>query len=146
MRSGVFLAAIVFVLARPVSAQTTGLVPLNDLGTGFYHGFQGGLYPGGANTPPAGHLAAALERAGRVVPRDAAGNPSPDGFIAFVAIGMSNTTHEFAVFEREEDQNADRNARVVLMDTGLGGQTAAIIQNPSASYWTVLEQRWPRWG
>ncbi len=140
-RSGVVLASIVVLLARPVSAQTTGLVPINDLGTGFYRGFQGGLYPEGANTPPAGHRAAALERAARVVPRDAAGNPSPDGFIAFVAIGMSNTTHEFAVFEREEDQNADRNARVVLMDTGLGGQTAAIIQNPSASYWTVLEQR-----
>src|SRR3990172_10406999 len=75
-----------------------------------------------------------------------AGIPSPDGFIAFIAIGMSKTPHEFAVFEREEDRNPDRNARVVLMDTALGGQSAAVIQNPAASYWTVVQQRLPPLG
>jgi len=29
--------------------DSTGLIPLNDLGTGFYLGYQGGLFPFGAN-------------------------------------------------------------------------------------------------
>ena len=127
--------------SMPVAAQTTGLVPLNDLGSGLYQRFQGGLYPGGGNTPPAAHLTAALQTAGQIVPRNAAGLPDTDGFIGFVAIGMSNTTHEFGAFERNEDANPGRNARVVLMDTALGGQTAAILANPGASYWTVAMQR-----
>src|ERR1043165_6467872 len=43
--------------------------PLNDLGTGLYLGqFQGGLYPGGSNSPPAAHSAEGLARAGAVEP------------------------------------------------------------------------------
>jgi len=137
------LACSVMAIGAPsrAAAQTTGLVPLGDLGSDLYKGFEGGLYPGGSNEPPAAHQALALERAARIVPRDAAGNPDPDGFIVLIAVGMSNTTHEFAVFERSEDANPARNARVVLMDTALGGQTAAAISNPAASYWTVMQQR-----
>src|SRR5438270_326094 len=36
--------------------ESTGLVPLTDLGSGLYHGEMGGLYPGGRNTPPESHL------------------------------------------------------------------------------------------
>jgi hypothetical protein len=136
------LITLPFLLAGgPVIAQTTGLIPLNDLGPGKYMGFRGGLYPDGLNTLPFEHRQAALARAAQIVPRDAFGQPDPDGWIAMVAIGMSNATHEFAVFERDGDINADRNARVVLMDTALGGQSAAIIANPNAQYWTLVEQR-----
>jgi hypothetical protein len=123
------------------AAAATGLVPLVDLGPGTYKGFTGGLYPGGSNTPPAAHAQAALAMAQRVVPRNAAGAPDPNGFIAMIAVGMSNTTHEFAVFERNADADPGRNARVVLMDTAFGGQTAAAIANPSAGYWTTMQQR-----
>ena len=122
-------------------AQNTGIIPLNDLGPGLYRGFPGGLYPGGTNDPPVAHEAAALAAASQIQPRDAAGNPDPSGFIGMIAVGMSNTTHEFGAFERNEDANRLRNARVVLVDTGQGGQTAAIIANPAASYWTVMMQR-----
>jgi hypothetical protein len=127
--------------AAPAAAQTTGLVPLTDLGPGTYQGFQGGLYPGGANEPPLAHAHAAFRRALEIVPRDAAGSPDPAGFIVMIAVGMSNTTHEFAVFERLEDADLDRNARVVLMDTALGGQDATTIADPNAAYWTVMARR-----
>src|SRR5258706_3168916 len=81
--------------ARP---QTTGLIPLVDLGAGTYSGFQGALYPGGSNTPPAGHLNAALQKASEIVPRNAAGAPDPNGLIVMIAVGMSHTTHEFGGF------------------------------------------------
>jgi hypothetical protein len=127
--------------ATPALGQTTGLVPLNDLGLGIYEGFQGGLYPSGVNHPPVGHFRAAMARADEIVPRNAAGAPDPQGFMAMIAVGMSNTTHEFGAFERNQDRSATRNARLVLMDTGLGGQTAAAIANPAAPYWTTMMQR-----
>ncbi len=138
------LVATVVVLSLScagVAAQTTGLIPLNDLGSGTYLGFEGGLYPGGKNTPPSAHRQAALAMAAEIVPRNAAGDPDPDGWIVAVAIGMSNAAHEFAAFERNEDVNIDRNARVVLLDTALGGQSAAIIADPGAGYWTIVEQK-----
>jgi hypothetical protein len=127
--------------AGPARAQTTGLTPITDLGAGSYAGFPGGLYPGGANTPPSGHAAAALSRAGLIVPRDAGGNASPAGWIGMIAVGMSNTTHEFGAFERNADADPNRNARVVILDTGFGGQTATIIADPAAAYWTTMSQR-----
>ena len=119
----------------------TGLVPITDLGTGTYLGFQGGLYPGGLNEPPPAHQRAAMARATEIVPRNAAGEPAAGGLIGMIAVGMSNTTHEFGAFERNADRDRNRNARVVLMDTAFGGQTAAIIANPAAPYWTTMAQR-----
>ena len=43
--------------------ESTGLVPLADLGAGKYLGEQGGLYPEGRNTPPAAHAEAGLKLA-----------------------------------------------------------------------------------
>ena len=135
------MISLALAASAPAAAQTTGLIPLTDLGAGTYKGYEGGLYPGGSNLPPEAHRTLALAAAGRVVPRDPAGNPDPNGLIVLIAVGMSNTTHEFAVFERNEDSNPGRNARVVLMDTALGGQTAAIIADPAAGYWSVMQQR-----
>lgn len=132
---------LVLCLTSRASAQTTGLQALTDLGTGSYAGFQGGLYPGGLNMPPPAHLASAFSVAAQVVPRNAAGAPDPDGWIGMIAVGMSNTTHEFGAFERNADRDTSRNARVVLMDTGFGGMSASVISNPAAPYWTTMMQR-----
>jgi hypothetical protein len=133
--------ALVALAVAPSALAQTGLVPLSELGSGTYSGFPGGLYPGGVNDPPAAHFADAMQRAGEVVPRNAAGNPDPQGLIGMIAVGMSNTTHEFGAFERNEDTNRNRNARLVLMDTAFGGQTAAIIASATAGYWTTMSQR-----
>lgn len=70
-------------------------VPLTDLGAGNYLGFSGGLYPNGANIPPAAHRTLGLAQAQAVQPLDTAGNPSSAGKIVLLSIGMSNTTQEF---------------------------------------------------
>ncbi len=69
--------------------------PLPELGTGTYLGFEGGLYPGGANEPPAEHVAAGMARMQNIQPLDLQGNPSPDGKIVLLSIGMSNAMMEF---------------------------------------------------
>ena len=82
----------------PPAAQT---VPLNDLGSGCYLGFTGGLYPNGSNAVPAQHNTAGLARANAIQPLDVNGNPSPIGIYVLLSIGMSNTTQEFC------SQNSD---------------------------------------
>ncbi|MFQ5654325.1 MAG: hypothetical protein ACE5GW_06305, partial [Planctomycetota bacterium] len=122
--------------------SSTGMIPLIDLGSGTYQGFDGGLYGGGENAPPADHLQAALDHAVQIVPRNAAGEPDPaGGVIVMLSIGMSNTTHEFSVFERQEDLNTGRNARVVILNTALGGQAAEDIAPPGAPYWNIVLER-----
>jgi len=45
-------------IAQRCNNTSVGLTPLNDLGTGFFQGQQGGLYPNGENERPAEHNAA----------------------------------------------------------------------------------------
>lgn len=132
MRSVVLLLAV---LAAPLHAQTA----LPDLGAGLYLGqYQGGLYPGGANSPPAAHAAAALAQAALVVPRDAAGNPNADGLIGMVCLGMSNASQEFEDLERALDARANRNARLVIVNTCAGGQAAESMDEATDLYWTTI--------
>jgi len=119
---------------------STGLIPLTQL-SGQYQGFEGGLYPGGGNTLPSAHLAAGLSRAAQVQPRDPAGNPDPNGWIVMISVGMSNTTHEFGAFERQEDANPNRNARLIIINGAHGGQTASAIRDPGAPYWQLIDER-----
>jgi len=144
MPRGLFVAAAMSVCTFTAFAggPTTGLIPLNDLGAGTYQGFQGGLYPGGVNSPPPAHLQAAMARSQLILPRNAQGQVDfVGGVIVMIAFGMSNTTHEFAVFERDQDVNTGRNPRLVILDTAFGGQTAAVLADPNAPYWTNVNQR-----
>lgn len=121
--------------------SSTGNTPINDLGAGLYQGFAGGLYPNGQNSPPAGHLSAAMSMAQQIVPRDGTGAPDASGWIGMLSVGLSNTCHEYAVFERQEDLNVDRNARVIIVNGAVGGWSASLIADPAASYWQIVAQR-----
>ncbi len=48
------------------STTTVGRIPINDLATGFYQSYQGGLYPGAVNQPPSSHLSDGLAMAAQV--------------------------------------------------------------------------------
>jgi hypothetical protein len=133
------LLAFTLLLASPLLAQRT---PINDLGSARYLGFQGGLYEQGANHPPADHATAGLSAASRIVPRDQSGNPSPQGKIAFLSIGMSNTTQEFCaasgpvcaswsfVGQALADPAVDKKT-LVLVNGAMGGQAADVWDSAS---------------
>ena len=121
--------------------DSTGLVPLPDLGKGMYKGFEGGLYPGGKNQPPKAHLEAGLKAAKSVGPLDAEGRPAPDGKIVLLSCGMSNTTMEFQVFQKIAKADASLNPHLVIVDGAQGGQTAHVTGNPEANYWKVDDER-----
>jgi hypothetical protein len=139
----VLLVATAFVLALPAAvpartaancAQTSvAMKPLSDLGKGKYHGYRGGLYANGKNSPPKTYLKAGLARAKSVKPID--------GKVVLLSIGMSNTTQEFSAFKRIADADPRKNASLTIVDGAQGGQDAETIRNPSARFWTVLDGR-----
>ena len=127
--------------AQNCNNTSIGAIPLTELGTGTYQGFPGGLYPSGANTPPPAHQLRALAATSRIQPLDAQGNPDPLGRIVLLSVGMSNTTQEFSTWLPIANGDPNRNPRVTIVDGAQGGQTAAIVSDPTANFWTVIDQR-----
>ncbi len=139
---------------RPVQAQTTCADPfisvspaLSDLGSGEYvrlndgpTGHIGGLYPGGVNTPPAGHRDAALALAGEIAPLDSQGNPDPiNGSIGMISIGMSNTRSEFNAFMEEVHGATNINPRLEIVN---GAQSS--MTSDAWAYPTAQRNPWPQ--
>lgn len=156
-RSFLVVAALaIFALAspRPTSGSatancegdSTGLIPLIDLGPGIYLGAQGGLYPSGSNQRPAGHTAAGLSIANSIGPLDTLGLPDPSGRIVLLSIGMSNVTQEFQTFIPKANADPARNPKVLIVDCAVGGQAANVIRNPNAAYWDSVSARLRRAG
>ncbi|GAB4148334.1 MAG: hypothetical protein Fur0037_16660 [Planctomycetota bacterium] len=120
---------------------SVGLTPLDDPAGFTYGGFAGGLYGNGSNAMPAAHRALGLAASAAVQPLDAAGVPASAGRIVLLSIGMSNATQEFSTFVPISNADPNRSPAVVPVDGAQGGQTAAIIQDPLAPFWGVVDQR-----
>jgi hypothetical protein len=129
------------VAAALCDSTSKGYRPLTELGDSTYQSYEGGLYPGGVNTPPAGHLAAGLELADTITPLDTLGVTSPGGRIVLLSVGMSNATQEYSTFIPLALASGLKNPRVQLIDGAQGGQTAAVFANPNANAWTVIDNR-----
>lgn len=137
------------------SNTSVGLVPINDLGAGLYlNQYSGGLYPGGANQPPAAHAAEGLARAQGLEPLDTSGLPSPTGKVVLLSIGMSNTTQEFCSQNSLEPCNswtfmgqAAADPRVntttlAIVNGARGGQAATTWDSPTdPNYDGVRDQK-----
>jgi len=117
-------------------------LPLTEMGSALYKGYPGGLYPPDLNERPAAHNSAGLAIANGIVPLDSAGRPDPvNGRIVMLSIGMSNTGQEYSFFENMLDTFKLKNPRLVSVSGAQAGQTASIIKDPDAQYWTVIEQQ-----
>ncbi len=129
--------------------ETTGLVPLTELGEGLYKEHTGGLYGGELNVPPEAHALAAETQTALIQPLDANGVPSETGTIVLISLGMSNTTQEFSTFKKLADADPNKSPRVMLVDCAQGGQAArewAIApeeptEDNARSPWVVMDQR-----
>jgi hypothetical protein len=121
--------------------ESTGFVPLSDLGTRKYHGEPGGLYPDGGNMPPRAHAEAGLNLAASVHPLDRNGRPDSAGKIVLLSVGMSNTTQEFQAFQKLAATDATLNPQLVIVDGAQGGQTASVTAQSDANYWKVNMDR-----
>jgi hypothetical protein len=129
----VALAAAGSAPASNCDGTSAGFTPLSDLGARTFHGYRGGLYPGGRNAPPRRYLAQGLAAAARVQPIA--------GKIVLLSIGMSNTTMEFSAFAQLAAADPRRSAGVTLVDGAEGGMDALRIAPSDSPYWQFVEQR-----
>ena len=120
---------------------TGHLTPLTELGTAKYQGEDGGLYGGGNNEPPKTHLDAALKESAKIRPLDAEGNPSADGRIGLLSVGMSNTTMEYSRFKQLADADPAKSAKVIVLDGAQGGQTATRWADLKSPLWQKVDER-----
>jgi hypothetical protein len=134
------------------SRSSVGFTPLADLGLGLYHRFQGGLYPGGRNSPPNWYLRAGLTAAAGVRPLAANGAPSGSGRVVLLSIGMSNAYDEFLRFIQLAGPNPDRvgqhlsagpvvrgNRHVTLVNGAVPSFDANKVLNNKAAYLGIVE-------
>lgn len=145
--------------APPACASRTDTtkVPLPDMGTRCYLGFQGGLYPGEANAMPAAHLAAGKAAAARIQPLDVNGRPSATGKYVLLSIGMSNTTQEFcsdgglpnscqstSFMGLAAADPAVNHATLVLVNGAYGGKAASFWTSPTMPDYDRVRDTWLR--
>ena len=121
-----------YIKANP-PRSSVGLIPLTDLGTGTYKGEEGGLYAGGKNGPPPGHLKAGIRIASSIAP--------VNGKIVLLSIGFSNPSIEFPAFQKRVAGDPDVNPHLVCVNGCVGSQAAHMIADPQAHYWSVVDQR-----
>lgn len=141
MRIGLAAGLVLLLLAATVasapartvsdcSRTSTGLVPLNELKTKRYRGYQGGLYPGGKNVPSKVYLSQGLAASKRV-----------HGRVVLLSIGMSNATQEFSTFMRIARDDQGLNPSLTIVDGAQGGQDAVRISDSSAPFWQNVDRR-----
>lgn len=121
---------------KDCSNDHLGLIPLTDLGTGYFHGIQGGLYPGGTNERPASHLTDCIEQVSMIQPLNIAGDPSPDGTVVMLGIGASNPMTEFQQFIEFSNDYAPVNDHLRIINACVGGQGIQKMYDISDNYWS----------
>ena len=149
MKKSILLSAMIslssYLIAQNCSAPTSGFTPINDLGTGNFNGWTGGLYAGGSNSMPTAHFQAGLSMASQVQCLDTTRNPDPNGKMVWLSIGMSNCTQETQQFIPVANAYPAKNPNLILVDGAQGGQTASIISTPSnsgyANFWNTVGTR-----
>lgn len=116
--------------------------PLPEMGKSLYKGYSGGLYTNGSNLRPPKHNSDGVAFANAIVPLDTLGGADPvNGKIVLLSVGMSNCTQEYSAFVALTDTFRMKNPSLVVVDGAQGGQTASVIKDPAANFWTIIERQ-----
>jgi hypothetical protein len=125
---------------KDCSLTSIGLRPISDLGADqYYQGEEGGLYGKGSNTPPESHWMVAERESRLILPRNLQGEPSQEGKIGLVAIGMSNARAEFGRFM--DLAATEKAGEVILVNGAFPGKVASTWADPDRNDdpWAALE-------
>jgi len=119
-----------------------GLVPLNDLGTGFYNPtgnapHQGGLYANGSNYRLIGHERLGREAAMQIEPLDPLGYPASNGMVGFVALGHSMGKKIFDQMLLQMNSDPDKWPLLKPINACVAGRDAIDLSSLTNPYWTT---------
>jgi hypothetical protein len=115
-----------------------GFPPLNDLGSNFWRGAQGGLYPNGENSRPSEHNENGILLASQITPLNELGVPDPLGRIVFLSVGMSNALQEFVRFQSYLANVQNLNPSLKAVNGAQGGWAIDDIIFPNSPFWNNI--------
>ncbi len=116
----------------------TPLVPITDLGTGYYEGVQGGLYPGGTNQRPSAQDQYGVMLANSIQPLDTNGNPSPTGKYVLLSLGQSDNEISFSQFVTNAMADPSTNPNLVVVDGGQSRAAAELLSVSTNGHWNEI--------
>lgn len=120
---------------KDCSNDHLGMIPITDLGTDYFHGLQGGLYPGGSNVRPAAHLDACIAHVSAIEPKDSSGNFDENGKIVMLGIGASNPMTEFQRFINFSEDYEPVNDQLEIVNACVGGVGIQKMYDITENYW-----------
>ncbi|MEO8711792.1 MAG: hypothetical protein ABI405_06685 [Parafilimonas sp.] len=117
-------------------------VPLNDLGTGTFMGYEGGLYPNGINVASGTYATDLLKKSRSIQPIDTFGNQSASGQIVFISIGGSTGGHNMKLLRMKTIGNPATNPALKLFNcnNGSGEASLANIMDTTNDYWNHITE------
>jgi len=124
---------------KSCSINQQNLLPITDLGTGYYRGYQGGLYPGGQNQRSGAHLSLALSQSAQIQPLNNNGQPAANGKVVLIGVGASNPRTEFEAFKQQAQSSGLLKPSTAIVNTCIGGQGVQKMNQASANYWQQAE-------
>ncbi|MGH9496862.1 MAG: Ig-like domain-containing protein [Candidatus Sulfotelmatobacter sp.] len=102
--------------------------PIMDMTPGqTYMGFSGNLYENNSNLAPTDHDGDGIALGAQIQPLDINGNPNPNGAIAFISLGLSNTSLEFKGFVqyvKDPSRLSQVNPRLAVLNGAKAGEAA----------------------
>jgi hypothetical protein len=138
---GTFVAGLETVSGQQCNNDSTGLIPISDLGTNLFNGMQGGLYGNGQNEIPQNHLNAGIQIASQIMPLNAQGNYEQNGKVGFISMGMSNANIFFAGLRDSAASYPMLNSSIVMVNGATGSMDIDVMLNTEGQYWTTLDQK-----
>jgi hypothetical protein len=121
-----------------IPGGSTPMIPLTDLGTGTFLGYEGGLYPSGSNVRPTSHDSDGVSIAEGIVPLDSSGNYSPTGKYVLMALGESTLQNEFNRFLPMGNSDPAKNPNLVIVNAAQGGATPNQLSLLNSYYWGMI--------
>jgi hypothetical protein len=124
-------AVTLLTVSHATLASNTPIMDMTSSQT--YMGFPGGLYENSSDSAPSDHDADGITLGAQVQPLDINGNPSVNGAIAFISVGLSNTSLEFGGFVNyvaDPSRSAQVNPRLAVLNGAKPGEAACAYTDP----------------
>ncbi len=124
--------------------DSTGKIPLNDLGTDTYAGYTGGLFKAGNNEAPETHLDKGIKISNNLRRRNDTGAiDNENGTIMMIGMGASTASDAFNTYRSTmiESDWAGVNPCLDVRSVFIGGKDLGDILDPEENYWDKFRDR-----